>query len=359
MDISRMQPIMDLIEATLDADVTIQELADQAGYSLWHFCRLFQLEVGLPPMRYRTRRRLAHALYQISRGSSVTDAALCYGFDTHAGFFKAFTREYGCSPTDYLKAHQALKPWPLQLSEERYLMMTPENWKKALSAWGKESLPLHPIVYEWTGMIADNAIYAGQSLVLKAYHDPGICQRAIRLAHALADVGLPAALPLSLPDGSEALTMGAYHITLCSRLMGETLRPAQLLSGDAAAHGRRIGQTLRQLHSAFDRMPDLPDMRDLHLDEHILSWAMPKAKAHLPANFPADFEARVRRLPDLPRGPIHRDPNPSNLIALEDGRIGLIDFDLAECNTRLFDPCYAATGVLLEVIDRADVPWQT
>ena len=358
MDEGRIQPIMDLIEATLDADITAQELADQAGYSLWHFCRLFQLEVGMPLMRYRTRRRLAHALWAISQGESVTGAALRYGFDTHAGFYKAFCREYGCSPTDYLKAHPAFMPWPLQLREEQYLMLTHENWKKALAAWNLAELPLSPIVCEPTGFVADNVIYAGADWVLKAYLDPSRCARMVSLARALSAAGVAVSLPRPLPDGSDVLTFGAYRIVLWSRLMGAPLDAPRLMAGDAHAAGLRLGRTLRQLHGALDTLPDPPDVRDCHLDEHILTWAMPRAEKHLPTGFPADFADHVRRLSGLRRGLIHRDPNPNNLIDLPDGRIGVIDFDLTERNIRLFDLCYAATGMLQSCLDR-DVPWQT
>ena len=43
-----MQRILDLIEVTLDADVTPAELAEKSGYSLWHFLHLFHREVGQP-----------------------------------------------------------------------------------------------------------------------------------------------------------------------------------------------------------------------------------------------------------------------------------------------------------------------
>ena len=46
-----MQRILDLIEATLDAEITPAELAAASGYSLWHFLHLFQQEVGQPLCR--------------------------------------------------------------------------------------------------------------------------------------------------------------------------------------------------------------------------------------------------------------------------------------------------------------------
>ena len=70
-----MQRILDLIEATLDAEITPAELAAASGYSLRHFQHLFQQDVGQPLCRYRTRRRLAHAIWAVSQGMSITDAA--------------------------------------------------------------------------------------------------------------------------------------------------------------------------------------------------------------------------------------------------------------------------------------------
>ena len=237
-------------------------------------------------------------------------------------------------------------------------MLTHENWKKILSAWNLAELPLSPVVCEPTGFVADNAIYAGNAYVLKAYLDPARCGRMLLLARALSAAGVAVALPQPLPDGRDALTFGAYSIVLWSRLDGAPLDAPRVMTGDAHAAGLRLGRTLRQLHAALDTLPEPPDVRDCHLDEHILTWAMPRAKQHLPAGFPADFEDRVHRLSGLRRGLIHRDPNPNNLIDLPDGRIGVIDFDLTERSIRLFDLCYAATGMLQACLDR-DVPWQT
>jgi len=345
-----MQQILDWIEHHLDAQISPRDIADEAGYSLWHFSRLFLSEVGMTPARYVTRRRLAHALWAISQGESVTNAALRYGFDTHAGFYKAFCREYGCPPTEYLRAHRAQKPRPLRLAEEEYLMLNHDTWKKALAAWGMADLPLAPAVYEPSGTVADNVCCAGSGLILKAYRDPVVCRRALHMAHALHEAGLPASLPLALPDGQEMLEIAGCFITLSHRLEGSPLRPADMLSGDAHGNGHLIGCTLRQLHSALDAVA-LPDLTDLPIGEHILSWALPKARPCLPANFPADFEERAAALDNLPRGAIHRDPNPGNLLSLPDGRIGLIDFDLAERSVRLYDLCYASTGILMECMD--------
>lgn len=102
------------IEEHLDCPITARELADMAGYSLYRYYRLFQSAVGLPVMRYILRRRLLRAVAEVRRGSRQIDAALRYGFDTHAGFYRAFRREYGCTPSQYLKYGGAPASRPIQ-----------------------------------------------------------------------------------------------------------------------------------------------------------------------------------------------------------------------------------------------------
>ena len=60
--------------------------------------------------------------------------------------------------------------------------------------------------------------------------------------------------------------------------------------------------------------------------------------------------------PGLPRQIIHRDPNPGNIIC-GDRQWGFIDFDLAERNARIYDPCYAATAVLSETFGQNNDRW--
>lgn len=105
-----IQCSVDYIEANLQTELTAAELAQQAGFSLYHFCRLFQSATGLPLKRYILRRRLCHAAYAMHCGSLGVDAALRYGFDTYAGFYRAFLREFGCTPYAFLRARRARLP---------------------------------------------------------------------------------------------------------------------------------------------------------------------------------------------------------------------------------------------------------
>ena len=155
-----MQRILDLIESTLDAEITPAELAEKSGYSLWHFLHLFQRAVGQPLCRYRTRRRLAHAIWDVSRGMGVTDAALRWGFGSHSGFYRAFRLEYGVSPRAWLRSHRVKEPVVPLLTEEVFKMLTREKLREALTHWGLD-LPLAPGTWAGSGEISETAMYAG------------------------------------------------------------------------------------------------------------------------------------------------------------------------------------------------------
>lgn len=58
-----LQRSLDYIEEDLQAEITATELADEAGFSLFHYYRLFQQATGLPVMQYILRRREQSRLF--------------------------------------------------------------------------------------------------------------------------------------------------------------------------------------------------------------------------------------------------------------------------------------------------------
>jgi len=91
----------------------------------------------------------------------------------------------------------------------------------------------------------------------------------------------------------------------------------------------------------------------------VRDWALPNAKQAL--GLTDDFcreylDSFAALYPKLPRQIIHRDPNPGNIICNQD-QWGFIDFDLAERNARIYDPCYASTAVLSESFGKDNELW--
>lgn len=50
------------IKEHLKDDISLDKLSRNAGYSEYHFSRVFKSEIGLPIMDYVRKRRLIHAL---------------------------------------------------------------------------------------------------------------------------------------------------------------------------------------------------------------------------------------------------------------------------------------------------------
>lgn len=84
------------IKGEVDADI----LAGNAGYSKYHFLRIFKEYTSMPVMKYIRIRRLIYAIMEFE-DKTMLDIALQYGFDTQTGFIKAFKRIYNDTPKNY------------------------------------------------------------------------------------------------------------------------------------------------------------------------------------------------------------------------------------------------------------------
>lgn len=93
------------IESDVLYNPRAKELADDIGISIYYFHRSFKSLLGVSFKQYLLRIRLQRAALTLkSSNASVVQIALDSGFDTHAGFTKAFTRHYGQSPTQFREA---------------------------------------------------------------------------------------------------------------------------------------------------------------------------------------------------------------------------------------------------------------
>lgn len=96
-----MERILSYIDAHLDDNLTVEDLAKYSDYSFYHFCHAFSSYTGVPAATYLRRRRMAMAAKDLLAGGKASDVALARGFDTSSGFSKAFRKHYGMSPTQY------------------------------------------------------------------------------------------------------------------------------------------------------------------------------------------------------------------------------------------------------------------
>ncbi len=93
---------VDYIEKHIREPLTARRIAQQAGYSLYHFSRLFAKQRGISVMDYVRGRRLSLARMELLEGRKILETALDYGFETASGFTKAFRKEFGYAPSVYV-----------------------------------------------------------------------------------------------------------------------------------------------------------------------------------------------------------------------------------------------------------------
>lgn len=94
---------IEFIEKNIKNELSPEIIANECGYSVFHFSRVFNINQGITLMEYVKKRRLSLAAKDLFNGKKIIDIALEYGFQTHNGFSKAFKKEFGFSPTQYLK----------------------------------------------------------------------------------------------------------------------------------------------------------------------------------------------------------------------------------------------------------------
>lgn len=101
MAVQRMQ---DYIENNLEQEITLSMLSKVSFFSPWHSYRLFREYLGLTPAEYIRKMRLSHSAMRLKKVKcSVTEAAYDCGFNSVDGYTRAFYKEFGYNPGEYVK----------------------------------------------------------------------------------------------------------------------------------------------------------------------------------------------------------------------------------------------------------------
>lgn len=351
-----MQICLDYIEQNLKTELTAEEISGMAGFSVFHFYRLFQSAVGMPVMQYITRRRLLWAAWEIAGGKKIVDTALLYGFDTSAGFYKAFVREFHCPPSEYARRFRVRKPYRINLLQEEHVMLTNKKLKAILENWGMEHADVRSVRYENTGEVNENVFEVGREHYLKICTNLATVRKNIAIAKALAETGIASALPVLTKAGTDYVEDGELYFILTIRIQGESLKLADMFGSDYREKARSLGEMLGQLHRILQKNDDIVCNERNIFEEVRDMWLEPSKKAmQLSDEFCKEYLDAVERWNGkLPEQIIHRDPNPSNIVILDGVLAGFLDFDLSQRSIRLFDPCYTATALLMEIFDSGE-----
>jgi AraC-like DNA-binding protein len=99
----------EFIVSRCTSPLSLEAIAEVAGYSTFHFAHMFRDEVGVPLYRYVLDLRLRAAADAVLQGAgNLSRLALSLGFSSHSHFAAAFRRTFGESPTRLRSRLEAL-----------------------------------------------------------------------------------------------------------------------------------------------------------------------------------------------------------------------------------------------------------
>jgi AraC-like DNA-binding protein len=96
----------DLIDRHFAEPLDLDAMARVAGFSRYHFARVFKEAYGETPGQYLTRRRVERA-QDLLRSANLTVTEVCHlvGFTSVGSFSARFSELVGASPTEYRRIH--------------------------------------------------------------------------------------------------------------------------------------------------------------------------------------------------------------------------------------------------------------
>ena len=126
-----VQQMQDYIHDNLSEEIRLSDLALASHFSPWYSYRLFRDLVGVPPAEYIRKLRLTQAALRLrDERCRIIDVAFDLGFGSVDTFTRAFTREFGLTPSDYVKRNVPLPlfiPYGVKFRELRKEHITMEN----------------------------------------------------------------------------------------------------------------------------------------------------------------------------------------------------------------------------------------
>ena len=345
-----IQNSLDYIEENLKAEITAKDLADLSGFSMFYYYRIFQSIVGMPVMQYILHRKLLNAIYDISCGNKKIEVALEYGFGTYASFYKAFNREIGYTPSEFLNKFKAEKPTKITLVKDGYTMITHKKLYAILEYYNIADKSIKDVYYNNSGRRNENAFYVGEDYVIKVTRDLGRIKKQIELAGIMKSNELYAVEIIPTISGKEFVKANNLYFYLTKRIQGKHINAHDFYESKDYSLAQIVGENIAKLHLGLEMIEAVVD--EVNVFENVIKWALPKAKQFIdiPEYIEKSYSDLFGAIYDfLPKQIIHRDINPGNIIVNAE-RIGFIDFELSERNIRIYDVCYAATAILSETV---------
>lgn len=97
----RLASVFDHLEAHLQLDIPLGELAAMAGMSRYQLIRSFRKQTGLTPHAWQLNQRINLARGLIRDGKNIADIAYALGFSDQSHFQRVFKAHTGVTPGSY------------------------------------------------------------------------------------------------------------------------------------------------------------------------------------------------------------------------------------------------------------------
>jgi len=101
-----LERVVDWVLAHLDEPLDARTLAELAGFSTYHFHRIFGGMMGESIGEFVRRIRLERAAWRLAKGAAVTETAFEAGFESHEAFTRAFRTAFGVPPKVFRASRQ-------------------------------------------------------------------------------------------------------------------------------------------------------------------------------------------------------------------------------------------------------------
>lgn len=105
MRLKRLEHVFKFIEEHYTASISLEQAADCANFSVYHFSRFFKDSTGMTFVQYLNNYRVSKAAELLSRDTgTVTEIAARSGFESIKTFNRVFKQIKGCPPSTFRKA---------------------------------------------------------------------------------------------------------------------------------------------------------------------------------------------------------------------------------------------------------------
>lgn len=103
--LNRLENVFQYVEKNYSLEISLEQAAFVAGYSIYHFTRFFKKNTGITFSQYLSNFRITKAEWELlNSNSNITEIAYKSGFNSIKTFNRVFKQVKGQAPSQYRKS---------------------------------------------------------------------------------------------------------------------------------------------------------------------------------------------------------------------------------------------------------------